>query len=105
MLLMDVDGVLTDGRLYNVPAPNGEMAETKVSTRRTECAAVDGRMNFPCGLISGAFRGYGRTRQAVQFKYVYQGHTRRFRSLRKFSRTPNRPAAVAYIGDDFTDVG
>ena len=25
LLLMDVDGVLTDGRLYNVPGPDGAM--------------------------------------------------------------------------------
>ena len=29
LLLMDVDGVLTDGKLYNVPGPDGKMAETK----------------------------------------------------------------------------
>jgi 3-deoxy-D-manno-octulosonate 8-phosphate phosphatase (KDO 8-P phosphatase) len=29
LLLMDVDGVLTDGRIYNVPGPDGKMAETK----------------------------------------------------------------------------
>ena len=26
---MDVDGVLTDGKLYNVPAPDGTIFETK----------------------------------------------------------------------------
>ena len=29
LLLMDVDGVLTDGRLYNVPGPDGQIHETK----------------------------------------------------------------------------
>ena len=29
LLLMDVDGVLTDGKLYNVPDPAGQMVETK----------------------------------------------------------------------------
>ena len=29
MVLMDVDGVLTDGRLYNVPDAQGKMVETK----------------------------------------------------------------------------
>ena len=29
LLLMDVDGVLTDGRLYNVPDAEGKMVETK----------------------------------------------------------------------------
>ena len=29
LLLMDVDGVLTDGRLFNIPGPDGAMHETK----------------------------------------------------------------------------
>ncbi len=29
MLLMDVDGVMTDGRLYNIPDAAGNMVETK----------------------------------------------------------------------------
>ena len=29
LLLMDVDGVLTDGRIYNLPDPEGKMVETK----------------------------------------------------------------------------
>src|SRR2546422_3842573 len=29
LLLMDVDGVLTDGRIYYLPRPGGEMFETK----------------------------------------------------------------------------
>ena len=29
LLLMDVDGVLTDGRLINVPDASGNMVETK----------------------------------------------------------------------------
>ena len=29
ILLMDVDGVMTDGRLYLVPDPQGKMVETK----------------------------------------------------------------------------
>ena len=29
LLLMDVDGVLTDGRLLNVPDASGKMVETK----------------------------------------------------------------------------
>ena len=29
MLLMDVDGVLTNAKLYNVPGPDGKIWETK----------------------------------------------------------------------------
>ena len=29
LLLMDVDGVLTDGIIYNVPGVDGKMVETK----------------------------------------------------------------------------
>ena len=36
LLLMDVDGVLTDGRLINIPQPDGGVLETKA------CDSQDG---------------------------------------------------------------
>jgi 3-deoxy-D-manno-octulosonate 8-phosphate phosphatase (KDO 8-P phosphatase) len=29
LLLMDVDGVITNGLIYNVPGPKGDLVETK----------------------------------------------------------------------------
>jgi len=38
LLLMDVDGVLTDGKIYNVPEPDGSIFEPRPSTPRTASA-------------------------------------------------------------------
>jgi len=107
MLLMDVDGVLTDGRLYNVPAPNGEMAETKGFDSQDGIALQwMARMNFPCGLISGRVSPATAERaKQCKFKYVYQGHTEKIPILEEILADAKiSPDEVAYIGDDFTDV-
>ena len=107
MLLMDVDGVLTDGRLYNVPAPNGEMAETKGFDSQDGIALQwMARMNFPCGLISGRVSPATVERaKQCKFKYVYQGHTEKIPIIEEILADAKiDPQQVAYIGDDFTDV-
>jgi len=54
LLLMDVDGVLTDGKLYNVPGPDGKMAETKGFDSQDGIALQwMARLGIATGLISG----------------------------------------------------
>src|SRR6266498_4521461 len=77
LLLMDVDGVLTDGKLYNVPGPDGKMAETKGFDSQDGIALQwCARLGIATGLISGRVSPatVERARQC-KFKYVYQGHT------------------------------
>src|SRR5437773_12544508 len=76
LLLMDVDGVLTDGKLYNVPAPDGSMAETKgfdsqdgiglqwLSWHGVKTGVLSGRVSPATA---------ERARQ-TKMAYVYQGH-------------------------------
>src|SRR5581483_2508080 len=76
LLLMDVDGVLTDGKLYNVPDAQGRMVET------TGFDSQDGIalqwLNWK-GMKTGVISGrespatVERARQ-VKMDYVYQGH-------------------------------
>ena len=107
LLLMDVDGVLTDGRLYNVPAPDGSMAETKGFDSQDGIALQWlARLGIPTGLISGRVSPatVERARQC-KIKYVYQGHTEKIPILEEILADAGiAPAAVAYIGDDLTDV-
>jgi 3-deoxy-D-manno-octulosonate 8-phosphate phosphatase (KDO 8-P phosphatase) len=107
LLLMDVDGVLTDGKLYNVPGPDGKMAETKGFDSQDGIALQwMARLGIATGLISGRVSP-ATVERATQckFKYIYQGHTEKIPILEeiladaKLSRDE-----VAYIGDDFTDV-
>ena len=107
LLLMDVDGVLTDGKLYNVPAPDGSMAETKGFDSQDGIALQwMARLGFPCGLISGRVSPATVERaKQTKFKYVYQGHTEKIPILQEIlADSQLEPSEVAYIGDDFTDV-
>jgi 3-deoxy-D-manno-octulosonate 8-phosphate phosphatase (KDO 8-P phosphatase) len=107
LLLMDVDGVLTNGKLYNVPGPDGKMVETKgfdsqdgislqwLSTKGIKSGVISGR-------VSPATEE--RARQC-KMAYVYQGHTEKIPILEEIMADAKIDSSeVAYIGDDFTDV-
>src|ERR1700726_5198825 len=76
LLLMDVDGVLTDGRLYNVPDAAGNMIETKGFDSQDGIALQ--WLGWK-GIKTGGIRGrispatVERAKQ-TRFTYVYQGH-------------------------------
>ena len=74
---MDVDGVLTDGKLYNVPAPDGSMAETKGFDSQDGIGLQWlAKVGITTGLISGRVSPATVERASqCKFKYVYQGHT------------------------------
>jgi 3-deoxy-D-manno-octulosonate 8-phosphate phosphatase (KDO 8-P phosphatase) len=107
MLLMDVDGVMTDGRLYNVPDAQGKMVETKGFD------AQDGISlqwlswnNIKTGVISGRVSP-ATVERATQckFSYIYQGHIEKIPILDEILADSRiDPRKVAYIGDDLTDI-
>jgi 3-deoxy-D-manno-octulosonate 8-phosphate phosphatase (KDO 8-P phosphatase) len=107
LLLMDVDGVVTDGRIYYLPGETDLAFETK------GFASHDGlafhflkAMGIKTGFISG------RESQAVEeyagnkdITFVYQGKLDKMPILQDVLGTTSLAAGqVAYIGDDFTDV-
>jgi 3-deoxy-D-manno-octulosonate 8-phosphate phosphatase (KDO 8-P phosphatase) len=107
LLLMDVDGVLTDGKLYNVPGPDGKMWETKGFDSQDGIALQwMARLGIATGLISGRVSP-ATVERATQckFKYIYQGHTEKIPILNEILADAKLdPSEVAYIGDDFTDI-
>lgn len=107
LLLMDVDGVLTDGRLYNVPGPDGSMVETKGFDSQDGIALQWlSWKGIKTGLISGrnSPATVERARQC-KFAYVYQGHIEKIPILEEILADAGISSdQVAYIGDDFTDV-
>src|SRR3984957_3377534 len=76
MLLMDVDGVLTDGRLFNVPGPDGKMVETKGFDSQDGIALQWlSWYGIQTGVISGRVSPATEERaRQVKMSYVYQGH-------------------------------
>ncbi|MDQ6699381.1 MAG: HAD hydrolase family protein [Acidobacteriota bacterium] len=107
LLLMDVDGVMTDGHLYNVPDATGKMVETKGFDSQDGIALQ--WLNWTgikTGLISGRVSP-ATVERATQckFAYVYQGHIEKIPILEEILADAKlERSQVAYIGDDLTDV-
>lgn len=106
LLLMDVDGVLTNGKLFNVPDPEGKMVETKgfdsqdgiglqwLSWKGIKTGVISGRQSPATA---------ERARQC-KMSYVYQGHIEKIPILEEILADAKIDSSeVAYIGDDFTD--
>lgn len=107
LLLMDVDGVLTDGRLFNVPGPDGKMAETKAFDSQDGIALQWlGWHGIHTGVISGRVSPATEERaRQVKMSYVYQGHIEKIPILEQIQKDSGIPLAeMAYAGDDLTDI-
>ena len=107
LLLMDVDGVLTSGHLYNVPDANGNMVETKGFDSQDGIALQWlSWYGVRTGVISGR-NSPATAERARQCKmtYVYQGHIEKIPILEEIladAKVGSRE--VAYVGDDMTDI-
>jgi len=107
LLLMDVDGVLTDGHLYNVPDAAGNMAETKGFDSQDGIALQWlSWMGIKTGVISGRVSPATEVRAAqCRMTWVYQGHIEKIPILEEILAGAGITAdEVAYVGDDLTDV-
>jgi 3-deoxy-D-manno-octulosonate 8-phosphate phosphatase (KDO 8-P phosphatase) len=107
LLLTDVDGVLTDGRLYNIPGPDGTMVETKAFDSQDGIAL---QWLSWCGIETGVISGRvsaatdARAKQ-VKMTYVYQGHIEKIPILEEIAaKSGLAPEAIAFMGDDLTDI-
>ncbi|MBV9677933.1 MAG: HAD hydrolase family protein [Acidobacteriaceae bacterium] len=107
ILLMDVDGVLTDGRLYFLPGPDGKMVETKAFDSQDGIALRWlSWYNIKTGVISGRDSPATLERaQKVGMTWVFQGHIEKIPLFEKIMSEANVSSEqVAYVGDDLTDV-
>lgn len=107
LLLMDCDGVLTDGRVYFLPMPDGSVGETKPFDCHDGIALQWAwRNGIDTGIISG--RGglavQERARSA-HMRYLFEGNTEKLPLLEQTLKESSLKAdQVAYIGDDITDL-
>src|SRR5215831_11896928 len=107
LLLMDVDGVLTNGKLYNVPDAEGKMVETKGFDSQDGIGLQ--WLNWhgiSTGVISGRLSPATAERaRQTKMAYVYQGHIEKIPILDEILADAGVDSSeVAYIGDDFTDI-
>jgi 3-deoxy-D-manno-octulosonate 8-phosphate phosphatase (KDO 8-P phosphatase) len=107
LLLMDVDGVLTNGKLYNVPGPDGKMVETKGFDSQDGIALQWlSWKGIKTGVISGRLSPATEERaRQCKMAYIYQGHIEKIPVLEEILADAKIGVSeVAYIGDDLTDV-
>ena len=107
LLLMDVDGVLTDGLLHYAAGPDGEMVETKAFNTQDGIALQWAAL---LGLETGVISGRDspalvlRARQC-KMKYIHQGHIEKIPVWESILAAAGLDdEQVAFIGDDQTDV-
>jgi 3-deoxy-D-manno-octulosonate 8-phosphate phosphatase (KDO 8-P phosphatase) len=107
LLLMDVDGVLTNGKLYHFPDEEGNMIETKGFDSQDGIALQWMQWKgLRTGVISGRESlGTAERARQVKMNYVYQGHIEKVPILEQIMTDGDFTAdEVAYMGDDFTDL-
>jgi 3-deoxy-D-manno-octulosonate 8-phosphate phosphatase (KDO 8-P phosphatase) len=107
LLLMDVDGVLTDGRIYLQSLPDGSAVEMKAFN------AYDGaglKMARACEIRTGIITGRqsaatARRAREMGMDFVYQNRAEKLSAyLEILSRARLKDGAVAYVGDDLPDL-
>ena len=107
LLMMDVDGVMTDGKLYHVPNPSGGLLEMKgFDTQDGMALQWLAWKGIETGVISGRVSAGTQERcEQCGCKYIYQGHVEKIPILEEiFARSGLTGAQTAYVGDDLTDV-
>lgn len=104
---MDVDGVLTDGRIYLQSLPDGSAVEMKAFN------AYDGaglKMVRACGIRTGIITGResaatSRRAREMAMDFVYQKRAEKLPAYREILRRAKlEDAEVAYVGDDLPDL-
>jgi 3-deoxy-D-manno-octulosonate 8-phosphate phosphatase (KDO 8-P phosphatase) len=104
---MDVDGVLTDARIYLQSLPDGSAVEMKAFN------AYDGaglKMARACGIRTGIITGResaatSRRAREMGMDFVYQKRADKLPAYEEILRRAKRnDVEVAYVGDDLPDL-
>lgn len=107
VLLMDVDGVLTDGRIWLLSRRDGTASEIK------GFSAYDGaglKLARAAGLRTGLITGressaVSQRARECEVEFVYQHRATKLGALEEIMQTTGATAnEVAYVGDDLPDL-
>jgi 3-deoxy-D-manno-octulosonate 8-phosphate phosphatase (KDO 8-P phosphatase) len=107
LLLMDCDGVLTDGRIYLLPGQDGQLFETKTFHSADGIALTWARdAGIEMGIISGRKSEAVRERaRSVQMRYLFEGNTLKLPLFEEvLADSGLAPEQICYVGDDLTDL-
>ncbi len=104
LILLDVDGTLTDGGIYR--DNNGE--EFKKFNVKDGYIIINARkLGIDFGIITGRKSELVRIRaEELKIKYLYQGISEKVPILEELMESHNlKKEEIAYMGDDLNDLG
>ena len=107
VLLMDVDGVLTDGKLYHLVDKAGELVELKgVDTQDGMGLAWLAREGLKTGVISGrSSAGLAARAKMLKMTHVVQGTLEKTAAWERILEAEGATdAQAAFVGDDLPDL-
>ena len=108
LILMDIDGTLTDGGVCLISLPNnGGIAELKVFSSQDGLAIKLAHiMGIKTGFITGRNSPAVQQRaEELSVDYVYQGQAKKMAAFEECMRKAGVTAdEVAYLGDDLPDM-
>jgi 3-deoxy-D-manno-octulosonate 8-phosphate phosphatase (KDO 8-P phosphatase) len=107
LLLLDVDGVMTDGRICYVPRPEGGMFETKTFHSRDGIAIRYARdAGIKVGLISGRGSDMVRYRAAeLKLEFIEENCLKKIPPYERILKAAGvRDEEVCFMGDDLVDL-
>lgn len=108
LLLMDVDGVLTDGRFLLVPMPDGSVVEAKAFDAQDGSAiGLARKSGMRLGIISGRDSPAVRRRaEELKLEFVCLGlGSRKIAAFNELlTKVAFTPESICYIGDDIQDL-
>lgn len=107
VVLMDVDGVLTNGWLYHFVDTSGELVELKgVHTHDSIALTWLAKNGIKTGLISGRVsRGMHERAKMLGMAHIYQHRLDKLNVFNEICAAEKvGPEAVAYVGDDLPDI-
>jgi len=104
LLLMDCDGVLTDGRIWLTSDGDEQKA---FHAHDGQGISVWHRAGWPSGIISGrASAGVERRARELKMKYIHQSAKNKLVALEEIVADANIAAEeCCFIGDDLGDLG
>ncbi len=107
LLLLDVDGVMTDGQIYYVPRPGGGMFETKTFQSRDGLGIRMARQNgIKVGIITG--RGSAAVRYRAKelgLEFFEENSLEKIPPYERILKAAQlTDAEVCYVGDDIVDL-
>ena len=107
LLLLDVDGVLTDGRIYYVPRPEGGMFETKTFHSRDGIGIRYARdAGIKVGIITGRGSDTVRYRAAeLKLDFIEENSLVKIPPYERILQAAGvKDDEVCFVGDDLVDL-